>query len=255
MLSVAWPGKHFAQRRDMRIAIVVLALLTSNVAFASPRVALVEQPGDDVGEPLVLIPPGAAPVLQRAPTPPKQFALAVNNPIAWAGLAYAASGYVALTEHQAVRMNLAWFRSTGINPGVFVLGSIIAGEPIEDEAYREGGFFDVGAGWMYFPRRVWSGPTIELGAVLRTRHTYVSDEFSSPEDETFDTTTVAGRGLLGWSWDIRGRAFLAIAAGASYGYETGTRETRSSYDSPTVGGGVGRWTPGFEWYSRVGATF
>lgn len=237
--------------------LTLVIVLAPSLAIASPprgpRVALAHSSDDlEWGE---IRPPGETPRLERPPVSPKKLALAVNNPMAWTGFAYAASGYAAITDHQVLRVNMAWFKSAAENPGLFVLGSVISGEPIEDEAYREGGAFDVGVGWMYFPRRVWSGPTIELGGVIRTKHSYISDEYSYPEEETIDTTTTAGRALVGWHWDIRGRAFISIAAGASYGYESGTSVGVFGIDQMTVAHDVSHWKPGFEWCSRVGATF
>jgi hypothetical protein len=70
---------------------------------------------------------------------------------------------------------------------------------------------------------VWDGFLLEVGALRRERDVYVWPE---SESQTFTRSTeYAGRALVGWSWLIHQRAFIAIAAGLSVGYESGNDTT------------------------------
>ena len=117
---------------------------------------------------------------------------------------------------------------------------------------------DVGAGWMYFPRRVFDGPTVELGVLHRSLDTELYDDFGTPEKVWRDGQEVAARALLGWSWMIRNRVFIALAFGASKGYAFGretTQEDATYPVSPKMTHDFGEWTTNFEGYLRFGVAF
>jgi len=181
-------------------------------------------------------------------------AIAVNPPLRWQHAdAIGVSAYVALTPHQALRGNISRYDFVGSAAGD-IIGLLEGGDG--DEASNTGRISDTGIGWMYFPRRLWSGPTIEAGLLRRARDTRTEDEFASPAIVEAQTTTYAGRALLGWSWLIGGRAFAALAVGGSYGYERGTEvSTRDIIDTMSFRRQVGRSRVSGEAFLRLGVAF
>jgi hypothetical protein len=175
-------------------------------------------------------------------------AVAVNAPTSWfdAG-SIAASAYLGLAEHQALRVNAATYAYTLSTP----MEAVIAALGGEDEASRSGRFVDVSAGWMYFSNRLWSGFTVELAVLGRTRDTTIDDSNASPQRVRTTTHTLAGRALIGWSWSIYDRAFIAVAGGLSAGYEAGSETT----DPMTMTHTVGRSAVNAEGYLRLGFAF
>lgn len=175
---------------------------------------------------------------------PHRFAVSVNSPISWTqGFTIGASAYAALSEHQALRLNVA---SHDIGDDLF-----------KPDGLRYGRIVDVGAGWMYFPRRTFDGPMLELGVLRRSGATYVNDTAMDPAIVDRDTQLYAARALVGWSWLVRDRIMISLAAGAAQGYELGTETTTREF-SPgrmTETHEVSQWTTTIEGYFRVGFTF
>jgi len=175
-------------------------------------------------------------------------AVAVNAPTGWLDASsVAGSVYVGLSEHQALRVNVATYAYTLSTPMELFI-AVLGGE---DEALRKGRFVDASAGWMYFSNRLWSGFTAELAVLGRARDTRIDDGFASQQVVHTTTHTLAGRALIGWSWLIYDRAFIAIAAGLSAGYETGSETT----DPMTTTRAVGRSAINAEGYLRFGFAF
>jgi hypothetical protein len=150
--------------------------------------------------------------------PPLQMALATNFPAIWPH-SIAGSLYVALSRHQLIRANFAYHENLGV-----LL-------PVEDETSHEGSITDLGVGWSWYPRRNWSSLSLEVGPLLRIRDTTDSPEYDLSVRR--DTTTVAGRGLVGWSWMLGSHVFIAAAVGMSVGYETGDQTLTPNFDSPS----------------------
>lgn len=213
----------------MRRFLVIFALLAfSRASFADP---IAETPA----------------VEKQAPKQDAPMAIAVNNPLAWFGGSVGVSLYRRVGPHQALRFNVA----------THPYGSGFVGAVTEDEASYDGRILDVGAAWMYFPRRVWDGPTLEVGLLRRAGETHVQDEYAMNEIVNRDTQLFAGRVLVGWSWYISDKAMISFAVGSSGGYETGREtDTKSTYPMSTpVKHEVGRWTASPEAYLRFGFTF
>jgi hypothetical protein len=197
----------------------------------------------------------AAAVPAHAEGPDEQpLAIAVNPPFRWPGAdAVAASGYARLTEHQVLRINASSYDFNG-NPAGDLIAILAGGDG--DEASHSGRVTDVGAGWMYFPRRRWSGITFELGILRRARAIRVEDEFAADEIVETDTDTWAGRGLVGWSWLIDHRIMISVAGGVSVGYELGHEiVTPSSFDPMPTRRGVRRTDVAGEAFMRIGVAF
>lgn len=176
-------------------------------------------------------------------------AIAVNFPVGWiGGASVAGSLYARIASHQALRFNVASYEYGP--PGIVAALA-------EDEGSYDGRTLDISAGWMYFPRRIWDGPTLEAGVLHRSGATKVRDEFADYEIVERDTQMFAGRALVGWSWHIADSAMISFAAGASLGYESGSEtDTKMSYGSTVpMKHDVGQWKTGFEGYLRFGFTF
>lgn len=189
-------------------------------------------------------------VEKSAEKPEAPMALAVNSPLSWVdGTSIAGSLYARVAPHQAVRISVASYEdgaSAAIVAGL--LGQ-------EDESSHDGRILDVSAGWMYFPRRLWDGPTLEAGVLRRSGSTSVRDELADNELVERDTQLYAMRALAGWSWHVE-NVMVSFAAGASSGYQTGTEtDTMSVGRTPAVTRDVSGWKTGFEGYVRFGLTF
>jgi hypothetical protein len=197
--------------------------------------------------------PGATPVDVPVPSnaPDEgealpRFALAVNAPTGWLISSFGVSPYVRLGDHVAFRGNYANYQYNGS------MYSFLA-------AFGDGGtgyggrITDVGIAAIVFPRRAWDGPLLEAGVMHRKRDVYVSPEFVEP---AYTRSTVnGGRGLIGWSWLIRERVFIAVAVGVSQGHERGTTKQDTVGGRSTTMTSVDRWTTDGEGYVRIGVAF
>jgi hypothetical protein len=166
-----------------------------------------------------------------------EFALGVNSPVSIAkGFAYGVSGYIALDEHQALRTNVASYESDYL---------------WEDEidAALSGHKYDVSISYVYYPRRVWDGFLLDAGVLGRRHHAVSYDYDYDRANWVADTNTIAARGMAGWSWLFGGHVFIAVAVGASYGYEFG------SVTYPTMERAIGERSLFPESYLRVGGAF
>jgi len=193
--------------------------------------------------------PAAVPVVrgasERAAAAPSRFALAVNDPLAWRLSSFGASAYVRVADHWVVRGNVAAYGNYGS------LGDLAEG--VVGDGLRHGGrVIDTGIAAVLYPRRVWDGVLLEVGALRRDRDTSFWPGFEEP---TFTRSTeYAGRALIGWSWLIHQRAFISIAAGLSFGRESG-EDTTMPYGGTMITTPVRRMRSDFENYIRVGLVF
>jgi hypothetical protein len=198
----------------MKSALVAVAI--SRVAFAGD--------GNGIGA-LADKPPVSDP--NDALRPFEHVAIAINEPFGWTQGTLAASAYVALTAHQVLRANVEYDHHMS-SADVFALGLLDAAAGGDAEYPRSGigGTHDYGLAWMWFPRHVYSGVSIEAGVLLRLRD--YSDNTDQVTD-ALDTTTIAMRVMLGYSWRFGPRFFASAAVGLSIGRQYGT-ETMTSTD-------------------------
>ncbi len=140
-------------------------------------------------------------------------------------------------RHHAIRVNFASYKELGHPEGATSFGGSVT---------------DFSAGWGYYPRSLWSGLSLELGALVRVRDHRESLPFGEPETLSTDTTTYAARALAGWSWRLGRRVFFAAAAGASIGLERGTLTGFDALDELESTTRVNRKTTDFEGYVRFG---
>jgi hypothetical protein len=159
-----------------------------------------------------------------------RFAVATNFWGGWVdGNSLGASAYARIASRHAVRANVAT-HSLGWTQRLFSTDS--SAEPL-----YTGRTVDVGIGWMWCPRRLFDGLTLELGVVHRNEEVHRTDTRRSMRVR-YD----AARVLIGWSWLIADRAFLAVAVGMSRGY---ARDA----------GGIDAFENAGEGYLRFGVAF
>jgi hypothetical protein len=168
-------------------------------------------------------------------SPSAGFSVGLNLPFGWYAGNLAASTSFGFRRHHAVRANFATYH------------------PIDSET---GLVYDFGAAWVYYPRALWSGPMVEVGALLRSRDLagYESDDFDDLHIET-DTRTYAGRALGGWTWRLDAGVFFAAALGFSVGYERGEESKLTNFDDMPTHSNVSRLDGAFEFYLRFGLVF
>jgi hypothetical protein len=182
--------------------------------------------------------------MRRLP-PTAKAAIAVNPPFRWwDGAAIGVSLYVGVTNHHAIRGNYANYEYE--DNLIQILGA--------NEGVKQGRITDFGVAWMYFPRGLCDGLSLEAGLLRRGRDTSSRMELDTLHTQT---TTYSARAMIGWSWLFTDHLFISVAAGVSAGHETGTETT--SFDEllhkmPTTSD-VGRQTIAGEWLMRIGATF
>jgi hypothetical protein len=224
---------------QMRLMIVMAMLLAPRFAHASPPGAMWPE----------ATPRGSTP--RSADATSERFAIAVNEPFFWAAKIIGVSAYVGLATHHAIRANVASYPALGTQ-----LTTVIAA-PSGGSAGDRGRYFDVGAGWQWYPRELWYGPMFELGAVWRSDTT---SRFDSADQRDYseierDAQVFVVRGLAGWTWLFEGRLFIMAAVGGSVGYAHGTELVRFD-DIPMMT--TRRVAPGVaapEGYLRFGCTF
>ena len=197
--------------------------------------------------------PADAPAITAHATDEHRLALAVNQPFGWSDGNIGVSAYAGVAPHVAVRANVAKYDYALSDAQQLAIIALSGGE---DEAERSGGFLDVGLSGVYYPRRLWSGLMVEVGALRRAEKTHMADEFASPAVVDRDVTMYAGRALLGWSWLIYDRAFIAVAVGGSLGHASGSEATKQNdTDQMTVVRPVSGMAGSPEGYLRFGVAF
>jgi len=194
---------------------------------------------------------GANPVLAGGHVP---IALGTNLPILWKDAdTLAASLYVGGFDHHAIRANVASYKNHG--PVVTdALSAVLAGGE-GSESSSSGRTTDVGIGWVYYPRSLWSGLMLEAGALRRARDVSVHDSNRTPERVSTRTTVYAARAMIGWSWLLGQHVFIATGVGLSIGRESGAEIFETDHDRKMTRESVGRIDTKGEAYLRVGAVF
>lgn len=174
------------------------------------------------------------------------FAVGVNSPVGWVQpemRSIGASLYLGLSEHSAVRSNFAHYENPVSLRSLWQASSF--GETFEPA----GTFTDAGLAWVWYPRRLWRGPTFELGALWRHRDTISRAGF--PDETRTDSNMYGGRALAGWSWLVTRHVFVAIAVGGSLGYESG----RATLPEMATARRVSRAQLDGEGYFRIGFAY
>ncbi len=183
----------------------------------------------------------AAVPLESDPRRAAGFSMGVNFPLTWSDDGMGGSMSFGFRHHYAVRANFASYEVQ--QPVSF-----------EYEGTNTGRTSDVGLGLVWYPRQLWSGPTFELGVVGRGRDLDIRDPNAKYSIVSTDTHVYGGRALVGWSWHFE-PFYIAVAAGAFVGYETGTEFTEGQYDEMKVRSNVHRTHGDFESYFRFGFAF
>jgi len=187
------------------------------------------------------------------PGPP--FALAVNV-LPVARDAFAVSAWIGRDAHQAIRANVARYRGP---LWLRVLAPVFSdGEEDSDVAPEFGATTDLGIGWVYYPRRLLDGVSLEAGVLCRfdRRRNYVDDQNVAAEEH--HTNVYSGRFLVGWTWRLSDAWFVATAVGSALGYERGREKTYVGVDSHgdvSRSGPVSRVSVSLESYVRLGMAF
>ena len=183
---------------------------------------------------------------------PVPVAVGVNLPFGWAGgHSLAGSVSVGLTEHQAIRANVASYEDRALVSDVVAIA--MGGDG--DEATRSGRTTDLGLGWTLYPDGLWQGFTVELGGLYRHRNLKVEDDFASPASRATRTETFGGRALVGWSWLLYGRVTISAAVGVSVGHESGTETTNEDLHGMPMTTDVSRVDVEAEAFVRIGVAF
>ena len=190
------------------------------------------------------------------PGPGPAFAIAINV-LPVDRDAIAASAWVGWNGHHAIRANLARYRG----PAWLRLLAPVFSDGEEDSvvAPDAGQTTDVSLGWVYYPRRLLDGASLEASVLGRfdRRRSDVDDPDVAAEDH--HTNAVGGRVLVGWTWRLSDGWFIATAVGGALGYEHGREKTYAGADSHGDDLGhsarVSRIAPSLESYVRIGLAF
>lgn len=159
---------------------------------------------------LVVVPVTAHAELPKETPPSAGIAVGVNT--GWlVSNGLCASVSLGFANHHAIRGNVAHYRYQNDN------------ENVEESS---GWFLDGSLGYVLYPRRLWSGPMMEVAVLRRHRDTVLESDPLGDDDAyvALDTTTIAGRFLIGWSWDLDEHFFVSLAVGLSRGPETGRQK-------------------------------
>jgi hypothetical protein len=170
------------------------------------------------------------------------FAIGVNTPIGWFQddrRSLGASLYVGIGDHHAIRGNIARYEHQPLG----------AYHP-ESEGTYIGELNDVGIGWVFYPRQLWQGLTLEAGLLRRDRDIEEGDSFGGYA--ATKTRTYAGRAMIGWSAHHK-YMFIAAAVGLSAGRERGTEIVFEEVQmDDSLRRGVNRMQVDGEVYLRIG---
>ena len=179
-------------------------------------------------------------------------AIGVNSPFSWIkdkalrgnlDRGFGVSAYVGFGRHHAVRANYASYPED--SQSLAIIGEIMGGDHVSYSGTVE----DLGLAYVWYPRRLWSGPTFELGVLRRAKNTSSSDEIQgTTETHTLD---YAARGMVGWSWRF-GYFYVAVAIGLSAGRERGYEVNTPDFETMKTTVTVDRAGIDSEGYLRLG---
>ena len=202
----------------------------------------------------------AEPAPAGEPGPGVPIAVALNAPAAWPW-SFAASAWVGLDGHHAIRANYARYRG----PLWRIIPAMLESDGDLEEGALEPDFghtSDLSVGWVYFPRRVLDGATLEVGALCRLNRLRDRIDDKNVASEWQHTNVYSGRVLVGWTWRLSDWWFLATSIGGSLGYERGKEKTFVGYDTSNgrfmeiiKNADVSRPDVSVEAYLRIGLAF
>jgi hypothetical protein len=135
--------------------------------------------------------------------------IATNIPFLWTQ-AYSIAGSVSvnLSARHAIRANVASWQYDNF------LAGLRAASDDGDFVPGNGRTPDVARSWVFYPRRLWDGFLVEVGAFHRSSDvTWKDDEDLNSSSTERRTTMYAGRAMIGWSWRIN--PYLCDRTGAS----------------------------------------
>lgn len=231
-------------RRIAQIITVSLGLCSGVASTFAGTLITLDASGDGGGapatvatitiQPLAWHPPKSAPADHPV-------ALTVNLPFLW-GSSVGVSAVIAVNDHHAVRFNgsryvklfLSWTASEDSGPF--------------------GHNYDGSVSWIYYPRKVFTGATVEVGALYRDRAEEYFYSMGRNDNYDIESRILAGQAFVGWNWRLGGTLYVATAVGASVGYEKGTNTFRDSVGK-YVTENVAASHVGAEGYLRFGAVF
>lgn len=207
-------------------------------------------------------PARAEPAPAGEPGPGLPIAVAINAPAAWLWSSFAASAWVGLDGHHAIRANYARYRGPlwQAIPAMLTSGGgdFEEGDIMPDFGHTS----DLSVGWVYYPRRVLDGATLEVGALCRLNRLRDRIDDKNVAAEWQHTNVYSGRILVGWTWRLSDWWFLATSIGASLGYERGKEKKFVGYDFSNNNimeiiqdAPVSRPDVSVEAYLRIGVTF
>lgn len=118
-----------------------------------------------------------------------------------------------------------------------------------DEGLKSDYHWQVSPGVVFFPRRAFRGPALQLDAISRT--SAVDGSLNR-----YRVTAHAGRALAGWYWQVKQRGFVSLVSGLSYGRAVG-RTWANLYDAgrPVVFTKERSWLLNAEFVFRWGLRF
>lgn len=205
---------------------------------------------------------GTARAEPAPPTEPpvgRPIALAINVPVAW-HWSLGASAWVGLDQHHAIRANFARYRG----PLWQIIPNLLEADGEDDEAGsippEFGATTDLGLGWVYYPRRVLDGASLEVGALVRVNRLRDRIDDKNVADNEQFTNVYSARVLAGWTWRLSDWWFLATSLGGSAGYERGRQKSFAGYSHDPFmaiikNERVSRADVSVEAYLRVGLAF
>jgi len=173
----------------MRTFLLVLAVLAN-----APALAHADSSPARFEEWSEAVPLPSASTSQDAPAPqqpdPEEpaFTIGLNSPLGWLMQSFGGSLSVGLGGHGALRATFTRNQAEPI-PLLLVTGG--------ESAPVFGRIIDAGLGWVWYPRQLWDGFTIEAGALLRNRR-----DSAHHEDVSIVKThsmTYAARAMIGWT--------------------------------------------------------
>jgi hypothetical protein len=176
-------------------------------------------------------------------------AIATNLPFLWPN-AYSIPGSVSvnLSARHAIRANVTSWQYDNVAAGLATASS--GGDFVP----ADGRTTDVALSWVFYPRRLWDGFLLEVGALHRSSDVTWKDDddlASVPFTER-RTTLYAGRAMIGWSWRINRYLFIATAVGLSDGWESGTWKERRADGSVAMTMAIAEQARSLEGYLRFG---
>jgi len=185
---------------------------------------------------------GAGSLTKKSEEGGPRFSFGVNSPLSWLRKSFGASLAIGVNRHHAIRANFARY-----NPDDLLLLLAAGGERLP----RIGSIQDLGLSWTYYPRKLWDGVMLELGAIRRERDVQVLGDVG--EDWTTRSVAYGGRATVGWSWRLGRAWFVSIAAGLSVSREVGKVTAKDDLGMVTTK--IDRTNTDPEIYMRLGFAF